>query len=232
VSNGDADDALTVLARERAGALFGYAYLLAGNRDAAADLVQEGLVRTFSRTRRGFTPDDAERYVRRAILSAYLDGARRSARWARVRHLFGSPDDEPAAPSPEAAVTAAADVRLALLRLSSTERAVAVLRYAEDLPVAEVAARLGLAEGSVKRYLSDARHKLEPLLGPLADEDDLVVVPAAPRTRASSARAPGVPSAARSAGPARRAPRTGSSPEPDAPSPRMTGPGGVTGGPR
>jgi len=181
VSSGDADDALAVLARERAGALFGYAYLLTGNRDAAADLVQEGLVRTFSRTRTGFAPDDAERYVRRAMLTAYLDGARRAARWARVRHLFGSSDDEPAAPSPEAAVTAATDVRLALLRLSPTERSVAVLRYAEDLPVAEVAARLHLAEGTVKRYLSDARHRLEPLLGPMPEADDEVVVELTPR---------------------------------------------------
>lgn len=181
MSNGDADDALAVLARERAGALFGYAYLLTGNRDAAADLVQEGLVRTFSRTRRGFTPDDAERYVRRAILSAYLDGARRSARWAKVRHLVGPADREPAVASPEADVTAAMDVRLALLRLSPTERAVAVLRYGEDLPVAEVAARLGLAVGSVKRYLFDARRKLEPLLGPLADDDGEVVVEITPR---------------------------------------------------
>ena len=176
MSNGDADDALALLARERAAALFGYAYLLTGNRDAAADLVQEGLVRTFSRTRTGFAPDDAERYVRRAMLTAYLDGARRAARWARVRHLFGSSDDELATPSPEAAVTTATDVRLALLRLSPTERAVAVLRYAEDLSVAEVAARLHLAEGSVKRYLSDARHRLEPLLGPLPEADDEVVV--------------------------------------------------------
>ena len=177
MSGGDTDDALEVLARERAGALFGYAYLLTGDRDAAADLVQEGLVRTFSRTRaqHGFVPDDAERYVRRAMLSAFLDGARRRARWARVRHLFGSPDDEPTTPSPEDSVAAATDVRLALLRLSPAERAVAVLHYGEDLSVADVALRLNLAEGSVKRYLSDARHKLEPLLGPLPADDEPTV---------------------------------------------------------
>ncbi len=180
VNRSTADDALELLARERAGALFGYAYLLSGNRDAAADLVQEGLVRTFTRTRAGFEPDDAERYVRRAILSAYLDGARRNARWARVRHLFGSPD-EPTAPSPEAAVAAKTDVRLALLRLSPAERAAAVLHYGEDLSVADVAARMGLAEGSVKRYLSDARRKLEPLLGPLPEPSDALTVPVTPR---------------------------------------------------
>jgi len=181
VSTGHPDDALAVLARERAGALFGYAYLLTSDRDAAADLVQEGLVRTFSRTRTGFAPDDAEAYVRRAILSAYLDGARRAARWAKVRHLFTSPDDEPMAPSHEAAVSAFMDVRLALLRLSPAERAVAVLHYGEDLSVAEVAAQLHLAQGTVKRYLSDARHKLEPMLGPLPDADDEIVVELAAR---------------------------------------------------
>jgi RNA polymerase sigma factor (sigma-70 family) len=189
VSTGHPDDALGVLARERAGALFGYAYLLTSDRDAAADLVQEGLVRTFSRTRTGFAPDYAEAYVRRAILSAYLDGARRAARWSRVRHLFVS-SDEPAAPSPEAAVTAAVDVRLALLRLSPTERAVAVLHYGEDLSVAEVATQLSLAEGTVKRYLSDARHKLEPLLGPLPEADDEIVVFAPHSRREADAATP------------------------------------------
>ena len=180
MSSGSADDALGVLARERAGALFGYAYLLTGDRDAAADLVQEGLVRTFTRMRHGFTPDDAERYVRRAILSAFLDGARRRARWARVRHLFSPADDEIVL-SPEHAVAAGMDVRLALLRLSPAERAVAVLHYCEDLSVADVAARMNLAEGSVKRYLSDARRKLEPLLGPLPDADDELTVEVTPR---------------------------------------------------
>ncbi len=41
--------------------------------------------------------------------------------------------------------------------------------------------RLNLAEGSVKRYLSDARHRLEPLLGPLPDVDDELTVEVTPR---------------------------------------------------
>ena len=162
----EADDTLAVLARERAGALFGYAYLLTGNRDAAADLVQEALVRTFSRMRRGFAPDDAERYVRRAMLTCYLDGARRAVRWARVRHLFGATDADVAA-SPETSAVAGFDVRAALATLSPSERAVAVLRWCEDLSTADVAAQLGLATGSVKRYLANAARKLTPLLGPL-----------------------------------------------------------------
>lgn len=177
------DDVLTVLARERSGALFGYAYLLSGNPDAAADLVQDALVRTFARTRLGFTPDDAERYVRRVILSVYLDGARRRARWVRVRHLLTGPTDDEAAPDPSRAVGAAMDVRAALTALSPAERAATVLRYCEDLTVADVAARMGLAEGTVKRYLSDAVRKLEPLLGPLPPDDDAHTVAVTPVRR-------------------------------------------------
>lgn len=163
-------DVLAVLARNRSRALFGYAYLLSGDASAAEDLVQEALVRTFARTRTGFTPDDVERYVRSAILSVYVDGYRRRQRWAAVRHLLHLRTDEHA---PDAAVAAGAalDVRAALATLAPQERVAAVLRYVEDLTVPEVAHRMGLAEGTVKRYLSTGTKRLEELLGPLPDLD-------------------------------------------------------------
>jgi RNA polymerase sigma factor (sigma-70 family) len=49
------------------------------------------------------------------------------------------------------------DAMLTALRsLSPRQRACVVLRYYEDLPVAEVAAVLGVGDGTVKRYLSEA----------------------------------------------------------------------------
>ncbi|GEL95805.1 sigma-70 family RNA polymerase sigma factor [Cellulomonas composti] len=175
------EDLLATLARERGRALFGYAYLLSGDRHAAEDLVQEALVRTFSRRRAGFTPDDAEAYVRRAILTVFLDGARRRARWARVRHLVGASDEPARDPGP--VVGATLDVRAALATLAPQERAAAVLRWCEDLTVPEVAARMGLADGTVKRYLSTAGHKLEALLGPLPDGTDETAPLTGGRTR-------------------------------------------------
>lgn len=168
----DADDTLAVLARDRGRALFGYAYLLAGDAHLAEDLVQDALVRTFARRRSGFTPDDAEAYVRRAILTAFLDGARRRGRWAAVRHLVGSTSE--AVRDPASGVGTGLDVRAALATLAPQERAAAVLRWCEDLTVPEVAARMGLADGTVKRYLSTAGRKLEALLGPLPDGTDEV----------------------------------------------------------
>lgn len=158
------EDVLAVLARERGGALLGYAMLVAGERAAAEDLVQEALVKVFSRLRQGFSPEDAERYVRRAILTTHLDAHRRTVRWRGVRHLLGRPDGaDDGAPR----VDDATDVHAALATLSPRHRACVVLRYFDDLTVPAIAAELGLAEGTVKRYLSDALVALATVLGPL-----------------------------------------------------------------
>ena len=179
-------DALEVLARDRSAALFGYAYLLTGDPHAAQDLVQDALVRTVARTRTGFRPDDAERYVRAAMLSCFLDGARRRQRWARIRHLLLPPADE-FAPAPDRSVGAQLDVRAALATLPPRQRAAVVLRYCEDRTVPDVAAAMGLAVGTVKRYLSDAVRTLEPLLGPLPPVDDEgVPIVVTPLTRSRS----------------------------------------------
>ncbi|RYV51429.1 sigma-70 family RNA polymerase sigma factor [Pengzhenrongella frigida] len=157
------DRLLGELARERGGALTGYAYLLTGEAAAAEDLVQDALVKVFVRTRSGFTPEVAEAYVRRAILTLYVDGFRRRQRWAAVRHLLVRDDRRD---GPDAAVAVRLDLRAALGVLAPQERACVVLRYYEDLTVPEIAAQLQLAPGTVKRYLSNAVHKLEARLGP------------------------------------------------------------------
>jgi RNA polymerase sigma factor (sigma-70 family) len=54
----------------------------------------------------------------------------------------------------------------ALKDLSPRQRACVVLRYYEDLPVAQIASALGLGEGTVKRYLSEAMTRLAASLSP------------------------------------------------------------------
>ena len=49
-------------------------------------------------------------------------------------------------------------------KLSVQQRASVVLTYWEDLTPNEVALRLGVSEGSVKRHLARARSKLKELL--------------------------------------------------------------------
>ena len=162
----DWQDTMEVLVRDRERALLGYAYLVCGNSTQAQDLVQDALVRTFSRPRPGLTALKAEAYVRRAITSVYIDQYRRRQRWQRVQHLF-SPGEQ--ADDVASALDLSADVATALGTLPPRERACVVLRFFDDLTVPQIARQLGLAEGSVKRYLSDGIARMEMALGPLED---------------------------------------------------------------
>ena len=171
------DKGLAELVGARGRDLTAYAFLLCGDRAAAQDLVQDAIVKVFGRTRAGFVPDVAEAYVRRTMLTLYIDGFRRRRTWAGVRHLVAEHHDYG---SPDVSVADRVDLRAALRTLAPQERAAVVLRFYEDLTVAEIAERMGLAPGSVKRYLSNALHKLEVQLGPMPDLqlDDTIVVDA------------------------------------------------------
>jgi RNA polymerase sigma-70 factor (ECF subfamily) len=160
------DEVLDVLVRERGPALLRYAYLLTGDAADAQELVQDALVSVVARQTRLREPAAVEGYVRRTILTSYVDGYRRRRQWSRVRHLVTSPE---VADDHRHAVDERRDVMTALAGLAPRVRACVVLRYFEDLPVADVAERLGLAPGTVKRYLSDGVHALERVLGPVDD---------------------------------------------------------------
>lgn len=156
------EQVVTWLVAERGEALRRYAYLLCGNADDAADLVQDALVKTFGRLRNGHTVASAEAYVRKAVLNTYLDGGRRRTLWRRIAHLALEPEQQET-------VTPASDERLDLVEqlrgLSPRERACIVLRYYEDLKVDDIAKELGISSGAVKRYLSDALARLAVSLG-------------------------------------------------------------------
>jgi RNA polymerase sigma-70 factor (ECF subfamily) len=153
---------LAEVVRERRSALVGYAVLLTLNWVDAEDVVQEAFVRTFAR-RRSF-PDAraAEAYVRQAVRTVFLDGVRRRKAWGRRAHLFVT---DGGARSPEDAVAARIDVRQALGLLAPRERACILLRFFDDMGIAETATELGLSTGAVKRYLADGAAKLREALG-------------------------------------------------------------------
>lgn len=167
----DWNDDLSELVRARHRALIGYAYLLCGNNREAEDLVQDALVKVYS-PRKAPAASVSEAYVRRAILTIYLDVYRRRRRWSGIKHLVGIADH---ADSHDAAITDRVDVAVALDALTPRQRACVVLRYFEDLTVAQIAQSLGCAEGTVKRHLFDAHAVLAGRLGPLGapDEDEV-----------------------------------------------------------
>lgn len=160
---------VTEVVETRHSSLVAYGYLLTSSRSDAEDLVQDALVKVFSRMRTLPNVAAADQYVRRAMLTLYLDRRRRDHAW-NLRRRASATDD--AIAGPEDAVAASTDVRASLAALSPRERACVVLRHFDDLTVREIADRMGLAEGSVKRYLSDGMRRLGARL-----EDDGDKVP-------------------------------------------------------
>lgn len=148
---------LSDLAASRATALKGYAFLLCGDRAEAEDLVQDALVRAFSRPLRTPSPGEAEAYIRVIIANCFIDLARRRTRWWRAATLLA-----PARPVPGVAdgVAVRADLAAALGALTHRQRACVVLYYYVDLSVPQIARALNCGEGTVKRTLHDARSAL------------------------------------------------------------------------
>ncbi|WP_062205198.1 sigma-70 family RNA polymerase sigma factor [Demequina salsinemoris] len=148
--------------RSRAPRLLAYARLLTRDDAEAEDVLQDALVRSFGRGRSFPDADRAEAYVKQAIPSVFIDRYRSrrslSAAYERLaRRAPTLPDDGDRA--------VVLDVRAALAELPARERACIVLRFYDDLTVPQIAHRLHLAEGTVKRYLSDASSRLAGALG-------------------------------------------------------------------
>lgn len=144
----------------RQAALLRTAYLLTGHAQDAEDLVQTTLVKVVPQWRR--IRDDPEAYVRRVMVNENI------SRWRRRRWREQSTDTVPEqlAHGPDRAELMA--VRDALRTLAPRQRAVIVLRYYEGLSEAEIAATLGIAQGTVK---SQARAGLASLRRALPAEN-------------------------------------------------------------
>lgn len=169
------DDVIAALARDRGRALVAYAYLLTGDLREAEDITQDALVKTVLRTRAGLDLDTAEAYVRRTIASTFIDGRRRWRRWTDALPKFRRDADD-AVPDTADRISAQVTVREALGTLPPRERSCIVLRYFEDQSVPQIADTLNLSTGTVKRYLSDAIHRLEAAIGPIDSPVTTVIV--------------------------------------------------------
>lgn len=139
--------------------LYRTAYLLLGDHATAEDLVQTALANTYASWRRVRSIDAAHGYARTALVNT-------ATSWFRKK---GWRNEVPTETLPEATHEVDPSNRPAVLdalaQLSKGQRAVVVLRYYEDLSVAETARVLGCAEGTVKSQTSDALTRLRTLLG-------------------------------------------------------------------
>jgi RNA polymerase sigma-70 factor (sigma-E family) len=128
------------------------AWLLTGDWQRAEDLVQTALLRTYRHWPRVVEGGPPEPYVRRILVTGYLE-------WHRRR----SSGEVPTGSLPDRAVAAETDaVELrhslwqAVSALAPQQRAVLVLRFLGGLSEADVARELGISAGTVKSHTARA----------------------------------------------------------------------------
>ena len=133
--------------------------LASGSYPAAEDAVQEALVRAWMRSERGEQVESLPAWVAAVALNLTRSGWRRTMAERRARRRFPERSSMVSPPSEEHV-----DVARALEALPRRQREVAVLRYLLEMSTAEVAATLGITEGTVKSSLARARAHLAEAL--------------------------------------------------------------------
>lgn len=135
--------------------------LITGDRAIAEDAVQEALVKAWRK--RDQPIERLAAWVTVVASNEARSGRRRRGSEERALERAGRTlDRRAAADDPEAPVDP--ELMAALAGLPLRERQVAVLFYVADLSVNDVAADLGISDGSVKTLLSRARAHLAAAL--------------------------------------------------------------------
>ncbi len=142
--------------QKHAEALTRYAMSIVG-RDDAADVVSNAVLSSMS-SKAWPEVTNHRAYLYRAVLNEARKTHRdRQRRWAKhLRAAARRSDHHDLEYRPE--------VLEAVMRLSPRQRAVTFLTYWEGLTVPEVANRIGVSDGSVKRHLARARARLRKSL--------------------------------------------------------------------
>ena len=166
-------DAFSELVRSHTDDMYTLAYRLTGDRDLAADVAQEAMIRAW-RGLGGFRGDAAFStwlYRITANTAWTLRNRRNRRRWAPLELA----ERTPAAETPESHPETAGDIgdlrhRLtaALARLPATSRQVVVLKDVEGMTHAEIAEILGISITAAKVRLHRARSRLRRLLEEVA----------------------------------------------------------------
>ena len=161
--------------------VYNLALRLVGNPVDAEDLAQDALLRALKALPSYRGDCSPATWVYRITLNAWKNKVRSEKRrnfWKLLPlHLLFGEDgsEEKSVPSADPPLDAgiqteetARTVQKALLELDEDSRAVVVLRDIEGLPYGQIAASLGLPEGTVKSRLCRARNLLKTKLSGLA----------------------------------------------------------------
>ena len=136
-----------------------------GEKELAADLAQESLAKAYSQWKKVNDLDVPGAWVRKVAINALRDEmrmrSRRNTHSDSAIELSTLESIERSLPTP-----LAVDFARALEQLPSQQRIVATLALVDDCSSKEIAATMGISEGSVKTHLHHARNTLGTTLAP------------------------------------------------------------------
>ena len=130
--------------------------LWSGSTDDAADAVADALAKAWEQLAKGRRIDNLAAFVTTTAMNQVRSARRRQALFRRKRHLLGVVDTH----EPPEATSRRIDVARAVRGLSRRQQEVVALRYGADLSIDAIADRLGIASGTVKATLHQARAAL------------------------------------------------------------------------
>ena len=147
------------------------AYQFAGNHHDAEDIAQEVFIKVYRSLDRFRQDAQLTSWMYRIAMNACIDHRRRNAPAGsapfgeEAEHRLNNTPEEAPGPEERAYAGELGDVLdAAVRRLPDGQRIVFVMRHHQGLKLCEIAEALGLAEGTVKRQLHAAVHRLRAAL--------------------------------------------------------------------
>ena len=169
-AGGDAS-AFQMLVERHRSMVYRVAYQFAGNHHDAEDIAQEVFIKVYRSLDRFRQDAQLTSWMYRIVMNACIDHRRRQRPDVTAafgedaeRRMLNTPEETP---GPEAC-TYAGEIgevlEIEIGRLPKGQRVVFVMRHYQGMKLCEIADALGLAEGTVKRQLHAAVHRLREAL--------------------------------------------------------------------
>jgi RNA polymerase sigma-70 factor (ECF subfamily) len=169
-AGGDAAAFQALVERHRS-MVYRVAYQFGGNHHDAEDITQEVFIKVYRSLDRFRQDSQLTSWLYRIVMNACIDHRRRHApagsapfgEEAELR-LLNTPEETPDPETRAYAGELGQVLEAEINRLPKGQRIVFVMRHHQGLKLGEIASALGLAEGTVKRQLHAAVHRLRGTL--------------------------------------------------------------------
>jgi RNA polymerase sigma-70 factor, ECF subfamily len=169
-AGGDASAFQALVERHRS-MVYRVAYQFAGNHYDAEDIAQEVFIKVYRSLERFRHEAQLSSWLYRIVMNACIDHRRRhlpagaAPFGEEAEHkMLNAPEETPGPEQRAYAGELGAVLESAIADLPKGQRIVFVMRHHEGLKLCEIAEALGLAEGTVKRQLHAAVHRLRQAL--------------------------------------------------------------------